>query len=160
MVSSDHLCGLCLIFTFNNPWVGLIRWKIVIHCIIDGYSRFVLGIRVHNNNRAASVLRLFLDSIQLNGLPSRMRGDHGVENVDVARYMEEQRGADRGSFIWGRCVLSVQWPLTYGSSSHHINLLEACTTLALSDCGTTSLMVLGENGNDSLWTSRQITVWT
>ncbi|KAK6984673.1 hypothetical protein R3P38DRAFT_3332768 [Favolaschia claudopus] len=83
---------------------GLIRYKIVIHCIIDGYSRFVLGIRVHNNNRGASVLRLLLDVIALHGCPSRMRGDHGVENIEVAAYMERVKGSGRGSFIWGRSV--------------------------------------------------------
>ncbi|KAK6995573.1 hypothetical protein R3P38DRAFT_3407633 [Favolaschia claudopus] len=82
----------------------LIRYKIVIHCIIDGYSRFVLGIRVHNNNRGASVLRLLLDVIALHGCPSRMRGDHGVENIEVAEYMERVKGSGRGSFIWGRSV--------------------------------------------------------
>ncbi|KAK6981516.1 hypothetical protein R3P38DRAFT_3113511 [Favolaschia claudopus] len=76
----------------------LIRYKIVIHCIIDGYSRFVLGIRVHNNNRGASVLRLLLDVIALHGC------DHGVENIEVAVYMEEVKGPGRGSFIWGRSV--------------------------------------------------------
>lgn len=35
-----------------------------------------------------------------------MRGDHGVENVEVARRMEELRGPERGSFIWGRFVVS------------------------------------------------------
>ncbi|KAJ6576307.1 hypothetical protein B0H10DRAFT_2345705 [Mycena sp. CBHHK59/15] len=29
--------------------------RMVIHCFIDGYSRFVLSIRVHDNNRGASV---------------------------------------------------------------------------------------------------------
>ncbi|KAJ7302577.1 hypothetical protein DFH08DRAFT_722877, partial [Mycena albidolilacea] len=51
--------------------------RMVIHCIIDGYSRFVLGIRVHDNNRGASVLQLLLDIIATHGCPSRMRGDHG-----------------------------------------------------------------------------------
>lgn len=81
---------------------GLIRYKMVIHCIIDGYSRFVLGIRVHDNNRGASVLQLLLDIIATHGCPSRMRGDHGVENIEVAIYLEEVNGSGRGSFIWGR----------------------------------------------------------
>ncbi|KAJ7433788.1 hypothetical protein FB451DRAFT_1064009, partial [Mycena latifolia] len=52
--------------------------RMVIHCFIDGYSRFVLGIRVHDNNRGASVLQLFQDIIMMHGCPSRLRGDHGM----------------------------------------------------------------------------------
>ncbi|KAJ7898331.1 hypothetical protein B0H14DRAFT_3573704, partial [Mycena olivaceomarginata] len=33
-----------------------------------------------------------------------MRGDHGVENIEVAIYLEEVNGSGRGSFIWGRSV--------------------------------------------------------
>ncbi|KAL7279789.1 hypothetical protein ACG7TL_002586 [Trametes sanguinea] len=83
---------------------GLIHWKLVIHCFIDGYSRHVLGIRVHDNNRASTVLDLFLDCVSTHGTPSRVRGDHGTENLGVAQWMEEQRGAERGSYIWGRSV--------------------------------------------------------
>ncbi|TFK82284.1 hypothetical protein K466DRAFT_459051, partial [Polyporus arcularius HHB13444] len=32
----------------------------VTHCFVDGHSRFVTGIRVHTNNRAETVLILFL----------------------------------------------------------------------------------------------------
>jgi hypothetical protein len=81
---------------------GLIRWKIVIHAFIDGKSRLVVGIRAHNNNRADTVLELFLNAISVHGTPSRVRGDHGTENVRVAEWMEENRGGGRGSYIWGR----------------------------------------------------------
>jgi hypothetical protein len=47
----------------------------------------------------ARVLRLLLNVIATHGYPSRMHGDHGVENIEVAVYMEEVNGAGRGSFI-------------------------------------------------------------
>lgn len=71
------------------------------HGFIDGYSRFITGMKASNNNRASTVLDLFLKIIEVHGLPSRMRGDHGVENVLVAELMEELRGINRGSYIWG-----------------------------------------------------------
>ena len=81
---------------------GLIRWRIVFHGFIDGFSRFITGIRAHNNNRAQTVLDLFLDIIEVHGIPSRLRGDHGTENILVAAHAEQLRGVRRGSYIWGR----------------------------------------------------------
>ena len=81
---------------------GLIRWKIVIHGFIDGKTRFVVGLRAHNNNRADTVLHFFKDILAVHGCPSRVRGDHGVENARVADFMEETMGPNRGSYIWGR----------------------------------------------------------
>lgn len=76
------------------------------HGFIDGYSRLVTGIRASNNNRAQTVLDLFEDAIDVHGIPSRVRGDHGTENVLVRALMEILRGTQRGSYILGRCVVN------------------------------------------------------
>lgn len=89
--------------------LGLIHWKLVIHCFVDGFSRFVLGIRIHNNNRARTVLDLFLHCVAQHGTPSRVRGDHGTENLGVAQWMEERRGVARGSYIWGRYAVHLHF---------------------------------------------------
>ena len=81
-------------------FIGLIRWKIVIHAFIDGFSRFLLGILASNNNRATTVLDLFENITEVFGFPSGMRGDHGTENLLVAALMEVVRGI--GSYIWGK----------------------------------------------------------
>jgi hypothetical protein len=67
---------------------GLIRWKIVIYAFIDGFSRFLLGILTHSNNHVSTVLDLFENIASEFSYPSRVRGDHGTENLLVADRME------------------------------------------------------------------------
>ena len=82
----------------------LIAWRFVIHGCIDGYSRTVTHLNCATNKLAVTALQYFQQGVRKYGLPSRVRGDCGVENVDVARFMISNCGTNRGSFITGRSV--------------------------------------------------------
>lgn len=82
----------------------LIRWRIVIHGGIDGFSRIPVYLKASNDNKASTVLSCFREAVSEYGLPSRVRSDKGGENIDVATYMltNIQRGPGRGSMITGK----------------------------------------------------------
>ena len=82
----------------------LIRWKIVIHGAVDGYSRLITYFKASTNNQASTVLSAFQVAVEEYGLPSRVRMDRGGENILVCQYMVEMRGTGRGSAIAGRSV--------------------------------------------------------
>jgi len=84
----------------------LIRWRLIIHGCIDGYSRLIVYLKISPNNCSSTVLKCFLEGIQEFGLPSRVRMDRGGENVQVAEYMlsHPNRGPGRGSSITGCSV--------------------------------------------------------
>ncbi|KAG9283128.1 hypothetical protein AMEX_G1866 [Astyanax mexicanus] len=82
----------------------LIRFNIVIFGGIDGFSRKILYLDAAANNKASTAFSFFLDGVCKHGWPSRVRGDQGVENVDIARCMFSVRGTGRGSFIAGKSV--------------------------------------------------------
>ena len=82
----------------------LIRWKFVIHGGIDGYSRLVVYLKVATNNKAETAFDAFLEGVENYNIPSRVRSDHGGENVLIAHFMISHRGSGRGSMITGRSV--------------------------------------------------------
>ena len=79
-------------------------YRIVIHGAIDGFSRSITYLHASTNNRAETVLQLFLSAVENYNLPSRVRCDLGLENLEVGRYMLQHRGINRGSFITGTSV--------------------------------------------------------
>ena len=83
---------------------SLIRWRIVVHGGIDGFSRLITYLHCSTNNRADTVFTLFQEAIAKYGVPSRIRSDRGGENIDVAKFMIENRGLNRGSHIAGKSV--------------------------------------------------------
>ena len=83
---------------------SLIRWRIVVHGGIDGFSRLITYLHCSTNNRADTVFTLFQEAIAKYGVPSRVRSDRGGENIDVAKFMIENRGLNRGSHIAGTSV--------------------------------------------------------
>ncbi len=85
------------------PWViGLIRYKIVIHAFVNGKSHLVTRIQASNNNRGTMVLLLFHRCRSKHGTPSRLRGDHGTENLCIVEWMLENRGLGCGLYIFGQ----------------------------------------------------------
>ena len=83
----------------------IIDWRFVIHgCIIDVALRAIIYVKVDNNNRADTVLDFLKLGVESFNLPSRVRGDKGMENIDVANHKIASRGTNKGSFIVGRSV--------------------------------------------------------
>ena len=74
--------------TSNFVQIGLIRWGIVIHSFIDGYSQLITGLHTSGNNLIKTVLDLFMVAARVYSVPSHLRGDHGIENILVAAWME------------------------------------------------------------------------
>ena len=67
----------------------------MIHGALDGYSRMVVYLHAATDNKASTVLQLFQTAVQCCNLPSRVRSDCGMENIEVPRFMLQSRGLNR-----------------------------------------------------------------
>ncbi|KAJ3063136.1 hypothetical protein HDU98_001015, partial [Podochytrium sp. JEL0797] len=82
----------------------LVRYKFVIHAGIDGFSHLLVFCKLADNNRPETMLQAFLEGVAKHGIPSRVRCDKGGENIKVAEFMIQHKGAGRASVIAGRSV--------------------------------------------------------
>ncbi|KAL0946061.1 hypothetical protein HGRIS_012334 [Hohenbuehelia grisea] len=79
--------------SYHNAYFALqqeadpVRLRIVLHGFIDGWCRTVAGLKASTDNTAETVLGVFLAAIALYGVPSRVRGDRGGENIQVSIWM-------------------------------------------------------------------------
>ena len=80
---------------------SLINWGLVIHGCIDGFSRLICFLKCGTNNKKQTVEALFLEATEKYSWPSRIRTDHGGENVLVWQHMIGKRGEGRGSVLCG-----------------------------------------------------------
>ena len=79
----------------------LIHWRFVIHACIDGFFRMVTSLVCASDNRAETALTAFLSGVKVFGLPARLQGDCGNENVAISEYMQRQQGyVGRYLYIW------------------------------------------------------------
>ena len=98
------MCMYIFTWRYIDGHHKLIRWRLVIHGGIDGYSRLIVYLNCSSNNKAKTVLDLFEAAVAAHGQPSRVRSDFGTENFEVARFMLNMKGINRGSMITGKSV--------------------------------------------------------
>lgn len=79
----------------------LIRWRLVTHAGVDGFSRTIVYIKCFDNNRAVTSLDVFCEGVAKFGLPEVVRTDHGGENIDIWRYMIAAKSGNVSCVITG-----------------------------------------------------------
>ena len=68
------------------------------------FLRMKVFLQASTDNRALTVLQYFQSAVELYNLPSRVRSDLGMENIEVACFMLQERGLNRGSHITEKSV--------------------------------------------------------
>ena len=122
-------------------------YRIVIHGGIDGFSRLIVFLKASTNNRASTVMECFRGAVDKYSLPSHVRTDLGLENIDVARFMLERRGLNRGSIITGtsvhnQCIERMWREVNCIVCSRFVNIFSFLESLVLDTTNEVHLFVL------------------
>ena len=89
---------------------SLIRWRMVVHGAIDGYSRMIVYLQCATNNRSLTVYRLFKQATEQYGIPSRVRSDGGSHIAGSSVHNQRIERLWRDVY---RCVCSIYHELFY-----------------------------------------------
>lgn len=108
----------------------MIRWRLVVHGGVDGFSRCVTYMKCANNNCASTVLDAFLEALGAYGTPLRVRSDHGGENIDVWRHMLSIYN-DHACVITGKSIQKMRGSRECGETSLGAHLLDSSAHLML-----------------------------
>ena len=98
----------------------------VVHGRINGYSRDPVFLRVALNNTADTVLEAFSHAVAYYGLPSRVRADHGGENVQIAHLMFNVVMEEEASLWVEVCITNIL--TVFGETSSLVVLTSTTTT--------------------------------
>ena len=105
----------------------LIKFGMVIHACIDGFSRYVLYLACEYNNRACTVLKLFKGGCkEVSIIPRRVRSDKGGENMGVCRFMLNQRGVNSNCFIASRSTSNQKVERLHRDSTDKLLFSDMC----------------------------------
>ena len=107
-------------FRHTDSHHKLIRWRLVIHGCIDGYSRLIIYLRCCNNNKAETVKAQFLRSVSTFFWSRRVRPDHGMENIEVAREMLKKFGTSSKPFLTGLSVHNQRIERLWKDGLHYV----------------------------------------
>lgn len=80
-IHSYILCDKIVYFCLADSHHKLIRWHLVTHAGIDGYSRLIVYLSCSNNNKASTMYSLFLEGVNNIGLPHELDPIKGLRTL-------------------------------------------------------------------------------
>jgi AraC-like DNA-binding protein len=96
-------------------------WGIWIHVCIDGYSRYIIYLKVTTDKASETVRQIFVEGCNEHGWASRCRWDKGTENVGAAAEQIFRMGTGRGSALTGRSSLNCRAEYIWAFVKVHIS---------------------------------------